>query len=214
MADLEQRISDDEIRAAHAHGSAGFKPLPFSAHDVRREIKRTRNAGRRRIALVIIAAIVLVAVLLAIFVFRIPEQLRTVETSSMEPTVSFGQTVMVQDCETPHSGDVVMYRTSSGETQIRRIIACPGEWLGVTDDNQITLSENVIAEGATVERENGNATVVACTYLPEHTYFLLGDAEPITSTVLENPDYSTLTDDITCRVAFKVWPLPNVGPMN
>ena len=89
MADLEQRISDDEIRAAHAHGSAGFKPVPFSAHDVRREIQRTRNSGRRRIVLAIVAAIVLIAILLAIFVFRIPEQLLTVETSSMGPTVSF-----------------------------------------------------------------------------------------------------------------------------
>ena len=213
MADLEQRISDDEIRAARAVGSTSFKSLPFSAQDVRSEIRRTRSSKRRRIVLGILAVLAIVVVLLACFVFKVPDRLHTVETGSMEPTLAPGQTVLMQDFETPHSNDVVMYRTSSGETQIRRIIACPGEWLGVTDDDQMVLSESAIAEGVSVERESGTTTIIACTYLPERTYFLLGDAEPITSTVLENPDLLTSDEEIQGRIAFKAWPPFSIGPV-
>ena len=163
-----------------------------------------------------VVALVLLAVFVAVacFVFRFPSHLRTIEDVSMVPTIEQRQTVYVQDAEQINASDVVMYKDLSGNIQFRRVIAVPGEWIGVTDDNQIALSNQAMAKGNIVQREGGDAVIAACTQLPENTYFVLGDAESVTKKSLKDSDNFVLADQVEGRATFKVWPLTNFGPIS
>ena len=213
MAGLEKRIMEGEIRASYARGAEGFAPLPFSSQDVRKEIRRTKNRRLRRGIIAAFVVLLIACAVIACLVLQIPSRMQVVETAAMEPAIGQGATVLMQANEDLGAGDVVKYRTLAGETRFGRIIGCPGEWVGITNRNQVALSNEVMAEGSVVQRSDGDATIISCTLLPALTYFVLADADPITDTTLENPDYFILSSQIEGRAIFKMWPPASIGPV-
>ena len=188
-----------------------FEPLPFSAEDVRREINRGRRHRGGRIFLVVLAVIIAALAIAVVVMFNVTHSLKTVQSATMEPTLSQGQVVYVQDPQDIQAGDVVVIKQLSGGDIITRIMACPGEWVGVTDNNQLAVSDKEITKGALLERGDSSGTVTLALQLPESTYIVANDDTAISEDLLLSSQSYIVTEQIVNKVLFKVWPPFDIG---
>lgn len=211
MADLEQRLLQVEVAEAIPGRASIYEPLPFVPGDVNREIKRTKRK-HRLIGVLIALLVALVAfIVAALLVLKVPTSLYGMADASMSPTLERGQTVYVMTETDVGIGEVAMYSSLSGQTKFGRIIAGPGEWVGVTDDEQIAVSDTKLSMGAVIDRGDSTASIVSFVELPDDTYFVLGDAEKPDKETLATPDNFITPGQIIGKAVFKVWPLPNIG---
>ena len=200
-----------ETAEATSGHSTVFEPLPFSAEDVRHEINRRRRHRGGRVFLTILV-VLLVALAIAVAVmFNVTHSLKMVQSATMEPTLVQGQVVYVQDPKDIQAGDVVVVKQLSGGDIFTRIMACPGEWVGVTDNNQLAVSDQEIIKGALVERGDSSGTITLALQLPESTYIVASDDTAISEDLLLSSQSYIVTEQIVDKVLYKVWPLTEIG---
>ena len=194
------------------HGAL-FEPLPFSAEDVRHEINRRRGYRGGRVFLAVLAVIIAALAIAVVVMFNVTHSLKTVQSATMEPTLSQGQVVYVQDPQDIQAGDVVVIKQLSGGDIFTRIMACPGEWVGVTDNNQLAVSDKEITKGALLERGDSSGTITLALQLPESTYIGASDDTAISEDLLLSSQSYIVTEQIVNKVLFKVWPPFDIGSM-
>ena len=192
-------------------GGSLYEPLPFSAEDVRQEINRRRRNRGGRVVLVILAIALVALAVAVVLMFNVTHSLKTVATSAMEPALSPGQVVYVQKPKAIEAGDVVEVRQTSGGEAFTRVMACPGEWVGVTDNNQLAVSDQEITKGALLERGDASGTITLAIQLPESTYLVAGDATAITEDLLLSSESYVVSNQVENTVVFRVWPPFEIG---
>lgn len=189
-------------------GSTG--QVRFTAADFRREIERVRRARRRNIALIVIAILLVVAAL-AVAVFMFGVSARTVNGSDMEPVMSEGQAVLTTRANDIRSGTVVAYHDGGGELQFGRVVAEPGDWVSVSPDGTVAVSDSALSTESAANVFGANASKVTTREVPESSYYVLGDAEDATVNGLTSEADFINADQVVGQALVKVWPITSVG---
>lgn len=188
--------------------------LPYSADEYRSEIKRVKRKRRIVAVLLVLLALLVAAVVAAVVVLRIPGSLYTANSDVMAPVVVKGQTVITQPVGIPSSGDVIVYRDSSGAVQFARVVAVAGEWVNVSSDDKIVVS-NAALDGNAAEgvAENGSS-IIASRQIPRGSCFVMTDAESEALDALYREDSFIAYNNVLGRAWFRVWPITSMGPVS
>lgn len=188
-----------------AHG-ASAKRMPYTTMEFRAEIARVKRK-RRVVATLCALAVVLVALVVAIvLVFRVPQSLREVTTSDMDPALSKGQVVMTQRVETPSSGDVVVYRGESGEERFGRVLAVSGEWANISSDGSVVISEVSLEGSESSEVVKAGQRIVVSRQVPNASCFVVTDKAVGSDDLIAALDNPVSYRSIVGRVAYRIWP--------
>ena len=183
------------------------EPLPYSSEDFRREIKRVKRKRGIIVGLSIALALLVILAFIMVLALRIPSSLHTVPDDSMEPMLSKGQVVLIENVSAPSANDVVAFQNADGNEQIKRVVAIAGEWVNVTGNNTIVVSAVPLQGETSIGQSGDNVNIIASRQVPENACFVIADKDDNPLESLYQTDGFVAYGQIYGRATWRMWPL-------
>ena len=168
----------------------------------RRQKAYNKALGGTVYVLTIVAA---VAVLIATLILPVLQ----IEGTSMEPTLSNGDIVLLMKTTRFERGDLCGF-TWNNKLLIKRVIGIPGDWIEIDTDGTIYLNGDKLDEPYVQQHSFGECDLEFPFQVPPEQYFVVGDMR-------ENSIDSRNTligcipkDQIVGKVFFRVWPFEDI----
>lgn len=189
-----------------------LQSLP-SAEQLQGEIKREKYKLRyKRVlkstvyALIVVAA---VAVLIATLVLPVVQ----IAGTSMEPTLTEGDIVVLAKTKDPDRGDLCAF-SYSNKILIKRVIGIPGDYIEIDGEGNVFVNGEYLDEPYLTVKALGECDVEFPFQVPENQFFLMGDQRDASidsrSTVI-----GCVTDDqIVGKILFRIWPFDSLEWMD
>ena len=179
-----------------------------SSEEIQKELKRERKQIRfRRIitntlhTLIVVAA---VAVLITSLILPVLQ----ISGTSMEPTLSNGDIVVLLKTSSLERGDLCGF-SYSNKILIKRVIALPGDILVIDEDGNVFLNGEMLDEPYITEKGLGECDIEFPFTVPENTYFLMGDHRSTSVDSRSSVIGCIAHEQIVGKLFLKVWPLEN-----
>ena len=152
--------------------------------------------------LTIVAA---VAVLIATLLLPVLQ----IEGTSMEPTLSNGDIVLLSKTTHFDRGDLCGF-TWNNKILIKRVIGLPGDWIEIDSDGTIYLNGDKLDESYVQQKALGECDLEFPFQVPQEQFFVVGDMRD-SSIDSRNSLIGCITkDQIVGKVFFRVWPFKNI----
>lgn len=164
------------------------------------------------------ALTVAIAIVLSLVIRSFVAHAFHVESSSMEPTLTPGNRILVNKlASNPSRGDLVVFSRPDGDL-VKRVVALEGETVYFFDDGVVGIDDRFLQEpylsagtGTFVRSSIPNcdpsesvAGAVACT-VPEDHVFVLGDNRGVS---FDSRNFGPIPrDDLIGSAALQFWPL-------
>ena len=160
---------------------------------------------------------ILAVLILAVLFVKYVGQRTTVIGSSMEPTLSDGDSLIVDKLtyriSNPKRFDVIVFpfQYEEGTYYIKRIIGLPGETVRIDEDGNIYINGNILNEnyGAAVMTDPGIA--INEIVIGEDEYFVLGDNRNHSSDSRTQAVGLVKREDILGRAWLRIFPFKKIG---
>ena len=177
-----------------------------SAKLIAAELKRERNRRRFRqilknavYALIVVAA---VAVLITTLILPVLQ----IAGTSMEPTLTNGEIVVLIKTDKLQRGDLCGF-SYSNKILIKRVIGLPGDVIIIDPQGGVWVNGELLEEPYISEPGLGECDIEFPYTVPEEAYFLMGDHR-LTSIDSRSTVIGCIPkDQIIGKLFFKIWPL-------
>lgn len=168
----------------------------------RRQKAYNKALGGTVYVLTIVAA---VAVLIATLILPVLQ----IEGTSMEPTLSNGDIVLLAKTTRFSRGELCAF-TWNNKLLVKRVIALPGDWIEIDTDGTVYLNGERLDEPYVDQKAFGESDLEFPFQVPQEQYFVMGDMR-------ENSIDSRNTligcipkDQIVGKVFFRAWPFQRI----
>ena len=148
--------------------------------------------------LTIVAA---VAVLIATLILPVLQ----IEGTSMEPTLSNGDIVLLTKTTRFNRGDLCGF-TWNNKLLIKRVIGTPGDWVEIDTDGTIYLNGELLEEPYVEQPAFGECDLEFPFQVPQEQYFVVGDMRESSIDSRNSLIGCIPKDQIVGKVFFRVWP--------
>jgi signal peptidase I len=148
--------------------------------------------------LTIVAA---VAVLIATLILPVLQ----IEGTSMEPTLSNGDIVLLTKTTRFNRGDLCGF-TWNNKLLIKRVIGTPGDWIEIDTDGTIYLNGEMLEEPYVERPAFGECDLEFPFQVPQEQYFVVGDMRESSIDSRNSLIGCIPKDQIVGKVFFRVWP--------
>ena len=152
--------------------------------------------------LTIVAA---VAVLIATLVLPVLQ----IEGTSMEPTLSNGDIVLLTKTTRFDRGDLGGF-TWNNKLLIQRVIGLPGDWIEIDVDGTIYLNGDKLDEPYVQQMDLGECDLEFPFQVPQEQYFVVGDMRENSIDSRNSLIGCIPKDQIVGKVFFRIWPFKNI----
>jgi signal peptidase I len=179
----------------------------------KKQVETERKRYRRRKAynkalrgtvyvLTIVAAI---AVLIATLVLPVLQ----IEGTSMEPTLTNGDIVLLAKTPRFERGDLCAF-TWNNKLLVKRVIALPGDWIEIDTDGTIYLNGDKLDEPYVEHKALGECDLEFPFQVPQEQYFVIGDMRE-SSVDSRNTVIGCISkDQIVGKIFFRIWPFKKI----
>lgn len=174
------------------------------------ELKRENYKRRYRTVLrsTIYSLIVVAACAILVAVLWMP--VLRIYGTSMTPTVCEGEIVAALKGSSFSRGDLIaMYY--SNKLLVKRVIACPGEWIDIDEEGNVYINEELLDEPYLVEKALGECDIELPYQVPDGHYFVMGDHRSTSADSRSSAIGCIPTEDVVGRIVFRVWPMDAFG---
>ncbi|MCD8241753.1 MAG: signal peptidase I [Lachnospiraceae bacterium] len=166
--------------------------------------KKFRRTLRTTVyALVVVAA---AAVLVATMFLPVLQ----VSGSSMEPTLSDGDIIVLVKSGDFETGDLVGFYYQN-KLLLKRVIAGPGDTVDIDKEGNVYVNEELIDEPYLAEKALGETDRDYPVQVPEGRYFVMGDNRTTSIDSRSSAIGYIETDQIVGKVVFRIWPLDRLS---
>ena len=152
--------------------------------------------------LTIVAA---VAVLIATLVLPVLQ----IEGTSMEPTLSNGDVVLLAKTTRFERGDLCAF-TWNNKLLIKRVVGLPGDWIEIDTDGTIYLNGDKLEEPYVEHKALGECDLEFPFQVPQEQYFVIGDMRESSIDSRNTVIGCIPKDQIVGKVFFRVWPFKSI----
>ena len=153
--------------------------------------------------LTIVAA---VAVLIATLVLPVLQ----IEGSSMEPTLSNGDIVLLTKTTRFDRGDLCAF-TWNNKLLVKRVIGLPGDWIEIDTDGSVYLNGDKLDEPYVQQLAFGECDLEFPFQVPQEQYFVIGDMRESSIDSRNSLIGCIPKDQIVGKVFFRVWPFKKIS---
>lgn len=153
--------------------------------------------------LTIVAA---VAVLIATLILPVLQ----IEGTSMEPTLSNGDVVLLMKTTRFDHGDLCAF-TWNNKLLVKRVIGLPGDWIEIDTDGTIYLNGDKLDEPYVEHKALGECDLEFPFQVPQEQYFVIGDMRESSIDSRNTVIGCIPKDQIVGKVFFRVWPFKKIG---
>ena len=179
----------------------------------RKQVEKERKRYRRQKAynkalrgtvyvLTIVAAI---AVLIATLILPVLQ----IEGTSMKPTLSNGDIVLLTKTTHFDRGDLCGF-TWNNKLLIKRVIGLPGDWIEIDTDGTIYLNGDKLEEPYVQQMALGECDLEFPFQVPQEQYFVVGDMRESSIDSRNSLIGCIPRDQIVGKVFFRVWPFNSI----
>ena len=191
----------------------GKEPLPVpDIEQLKAELKRVKYKDRYKSVLksTVYAFIVVAAVSVLIATIWMP--VLQIYGTSMKPTLEEGDIVVSLKGSDFESGDLIAFYFGN-KILVKRCIAGPGQWVDIDEEGFVYVDGKLIDEPYLKEKALGDCNIKLPYQVPASRYFCMGDHRS-TSVDSRNTAVGCVSEEqIVGKIVFRVWPLPNFGPL-
>ena len=153
--------------------------------------------------LTIVAA---VAVLIATLVLPVLQ----IEGTSMEPTLSNGDIVLLMKTTRFERGDLCAF-TWNNKLLVKRVIGLPGDWIEIDTDGTVYLNGDKLDEPYVQQMALGECDLEFPFQVPQEQYFVIGDMRESSIDSRNSLIGCIPKDQIVGKVFFRVWPFKKIS---
>ena len=179
----------------------------------KRQVETERKRYRRQKAynkalggtIYILTIVAAVAVLIATLVLPVLQ----IEGTSMEPTLSNGDIVLLTKTTRFDHGDLCGF-TWNNKLLIKRVIGLPGDWIEMDTDGNIYLNGEKLDEPYVQQKDFGECDLEFPFQVPQEQYFVVGDMRESSIDSRNTLIGCIPKDQIVGKVFFRVWPFQNI----
>lgn len=152
--------------------------------------------------LTIVAA---VAVLIATLVLPVLQ----IEGTSMEPTLSNGDVVLLMKTTRFERGDLCAF-TWNNKLLVKRVIALPGDWIEIDTDGTVYLNGDKLDEPYAEHKTLGECDLEFPFQVPQEQLFVIGDMRESSIDSRNTVIGCIPKEQIVGKVFFRVWPFKKI----
>ena len=153
--------------------------------------------------LTIVAA---VAVLIATLVLPVLQ----IEGTSMEPTLSNGDIVLLAKTTRFDRGELCAF-TWNNKLLVKRVIGLPGDWIEIDTNGTIYLNGEKLDEPYVQQLAFGECDLEFPLQVPQEQYFVVGDMRESSIDSRNSLIGCIPKDQIVGKGFFRVWPFASIG---
>ena len=153
--------------------------------------------------LTIVAA---VAVLIATLILPVLQ----IEGTSMEPTLSNGDIVLLSKTTRFNRGDLCGF-TWNNKLLIKRVIGLPGDWIEIDTNGDVYLNGEKIEEPYVNKKALGECDLQCPFQVPQEQYFVVGDMRENSIDSRNSLIGCIPKDKIVGKVFFRIWPFKRIS---
>lgn len=181
------------------------KNLP-ELEPLQKELKRERYKRRfRRVLRSTVSVLVVVAAVAALIATLVLPVLQIAGTS-MEPSLSDGDIVVLAKTSDLEAGDLCAFYYSN-KVLIKRVIAMPGDYLWIESDGTVYVNGEALDEPYITKKALGECDVQFPYQVPESNYFVMGDQRETSIDSRSSTIGCIAEDQIIGKLLCKFWPL-------
>ena len=179
----------------------------------KKQVETERKRYRRQKAynkalsgtLYVLTIVAAVAVLISTLILPVLQ----IEGTSMEPTLSNGDIVLLAKTTTFQHGDLCGF-TWNNKLLIKRVIGLPGDWVEMDPDGNVYLNGDKLEESYVVQKAFGECDLVFPFQVPQEQYFVIGDMRKSSIDSRNTVIGCIPKDQIVGKVFFRIWPFKNI----
>ena len=186
----------------------GVESLP-TKKQVETERKRYRRQKAYNKALsgtvYVLTIVAAVAVLIATLVLPVLQ----IEGTSMEPTLSSGDIVLLTKSTNFERGELCGFSWNN-KLLIKRVIGIPGDWIEMDTDGTVYLNGEKLEEPYAERLAMGECDLEFPFQVPQEKYFVLGDMRESSIDSRNTLIGCIEKDQIVGKVFFRIWPFEGI----
>ena len=177
---------------------------------VEKERKRYRRQKAYNKALrgtvYVLTVVAAVAVLIATLVLPVLQ----IEGTSMEPTLSNGDIVLLTKTTRFDRGDLCAF-TWNNKLLVKRVVGLPGDWIEIDTDGTVYLNGDKLDEPYVQQTALGECDLEFPFQVPQEQYFVIGDMRESSIDSRNSLIGCIPKDQIVGKVFFRVWPFKKIS---
>jgi signal peptidase I len=186
------------------------KPISLPTKDqIETERKRYRwqkaYAKALRGTISVLTYVAAIAALVATLVLPVLQ----IEGTSMEPTLSNGDVVLLMKTTRFDRGDLCGFAWNN-KLLIKRVIGLPGDWIEIDTDGTIYLNGEKLDEPYVQQMALGECDLEFPFQVPQEQYFVVGDMRESSIDSRNSLIGCIPRDQIVGKVFFRVWPFNSI----
>ncbi len=176
-----------------------------------RDRLQRRKRFYRNVRMILYTMIVVAAVAVLIATLFMP--VLQVSGSSMEPTLSDGDVIVLLKRGQFETGDLVGFYYQN-KLLLKRVIAVPGDYVDIDDEGNVYVNNELLDEPYVTEKSFGESDRDYPYQVPEGRYFVMGDNRTTSIDSRSSAIGCIETDQIVGKVVLRVWPLKRISFVN
>ena len=173
-----------------------------------RERLRYQKKYRQTLRTTIYALIVVAAAAVILATIFLP--VLKVSGSSMEPTLSDEDVIVLFKNDNFETGDLIGFYYQN-KLLLKRVIAGPGDVVDIDENGNVYVNDALIDEPYVTEKSLGETDLDYPYQVPESRYFVMGDNRTTSIDSRSSAIGCIETDQVVGKVIIRIWPLKRVS---
>ena len=175
---------------------------------VKAERYRRRLLAMIRTTVFTLVTVSAVAVLVAVLLIPVLQ----IYGSSMNPSLVEGDLVISIKGGSMETGDIVAFYYNN-KVLVKRVIGQAGQWIDIDEDGTVYVDDVAIDEPYLQDKAFGECNISLPYQVPESRVFVMGDNRSVSVDSRSTTVGCVAEEQLVGRVAFRVWPLSEFGPI-
>lgn len=181
-----------------------------SVQQLEAELDRVRYKSRYRTVLKSTIYTLITVAALAVLVATLWLPVLQIYGNSMTPTMQNGDIVFTWKTADFQQGDVIAFYYNN-KILVKRVIACPGDWVDVELDGTTYVNDQPLYEPYVTELAYGDTNIELPYQVPDGKLFVMGDHRS-TSVDSRNTTVGCVAQEqIVGKIFFRIWPIQDIG---
>ena len=175
--------------------------------ETERKRYRRRKAYNKALSgtVYVLTIVAAVAVLIATLILPVLQ----IEGTSMEPTLSNGDIVLLAKTPRFDRGDLCGF-TWNNKLLIKRVIGLPGDWIEIVTKGTIYINGDKLEEPYIEHKALGECDLEFPFQVPQEQYFVIGDMRESSIDSRNTVIGCIPKEQIVGKVFFRIWPFKNI----